>query len=296
MTRSIIGDLPAFFAVARELNFSKAAKVLGVSQSTLSATIKQLEGRLGARLLERTTRSVSLTVAGRQLFQSVEPLYRRIDDRLNALIPKDNTPSGTVRLAVTSHIIQMILLPKLCRFLQFHPNIRIEMNVICLPINEVAQMFHAYVGPHDPLLDNATTTRVSPDIRFAVVGSPSYFEAKPLPWKPHDLEGHRCINIRPEITGDILNWQFKKDGQEVQVTVEGQLIFNQFEHALEAAISGFGLAYAPERLAASYINSGLVHRVLDDWCAPLTSHYLYFPRGEITPALRLLIDALEYSE
>ncbi|MDE1146730.1 MAG: LysR substrate-binding domain-containing protein [Azospirillaceae bacterium] len=293
MSRSTINDLPAFFAIAQERSFTKAAALLGVSQPKLSVTIRQLEERLGVRLLSRTTRSVSLTEAGERLLRSVEPLYRNIEAGLEALNLAKDAPAGTVRLAVGASYLRAILWPKLMEILPRYPDLKVEITVGLVDITKNG--IDAGVKLSDDVPPGMTAVAVSPDFRFAVVGSKSYFTTNPVPQMPRDLAAHRCINVRPPPYDELWPWEFEKDSREEHIQVDGQLAFNQLDLVMEAAVAGFGLAYVPECLAAPYLAEGRVQRVLEDWCLPSQGYHMYFPESaQISPALGFLIDALRY--
>jgi|SRR6516165_4668405 DNA-binding transcriptional LysR family regulator len=295
MVRENVNDLLAFLAVAREQSFTRAAAQLGVSQSALSHTIRQLETRLGLRLLTRTTRSVSPTEAGERLLQNVGPRFDEIDAELVALSELREKPAGTIRITATDYAIDTLIWPKLVKFLPKYPDIKVELIGDYGLSDIVAERYDAGVRLGEQVAKDMISVRIGPDVRFAVVGAKSYFAKHSPPTTPQDLVGHTCINLRLPTYGGLYAWEFAKDGREMKVRVEGQLIFNSIFHILNAAVAGFGLAHLPEDLAEPYLAKGRLQRVLEDWCPPWPGYHLYYPsRRQSSPAFALLVDALRY--
>jgi DNA-binding transcriptional LysR family regulator len=295
MARESINDLVAFLAVARERNFTRAAAKLGVSQSALSHTIRDLEARLGVRLLSRTTRSVSPTQAGERLLHTIGPRLDEIDAELAALSEFRDKPAGTIRITATDYAADTILLPKLTKFLRQYPDIKIEMIVDYGLTDIVAGRYDAGVRAGEQVAKDMIAVRIGPDMRSAVVGAPSYFKNRAEPKRPQDLIGHNCINLRLPTHGGLYAWEFEKGGRELKVRVEGQLVFNRTFQMLNAALAGFGLAYVPEDLVLPHLKKGRLKRVLEDWCPPYPGYHLYYPsRRQSSAAFGLLVDALRY--
>jgi DNA-binding transcriptional LysR family regulator len=295
MARETFSDLVAFLAVAREKSFTRAAAKLGVSQSALSHTIRGLEERLGLRLLTRTTRSVAPTEAGERLLQSVGPRLDEIEAEIAALSELREKPAGTIRITATDYAVETILWPKLNRFLRQYPDVQVELITDYGLTDIVAERFDAGVRFGEQVARDMIAVRIGPDIRIAVVGTPSYFEGRPEPKAPQELVGHNCINLRLPTRGGLYAWEFEKDGRELRVHVEGQLVFNGTFQMLNAAVAGFGLAYVPEDVARPHLTKGRLKRVLADWCPPYSGYHLYYPsRRQATPAFNLLVDALRY--
>jgi DNA-binding transcriptional LysR family regulator len=295
MARENFNDLLAFLAVARERSFTRAAAKLGVSQSALSHTIRGLESRLGLRLLTRTTRSVSPTVAGERLLATVGPRFEEIDEELAALSELRDKPAGTIRITTDEHAARTILWPKLAQLLPDYPDIKVEMIVDYGLTDIVAQRYDIGVRLGDQVAKDMIAVRISPDMRMAVVGTPSYFAKRPRPKTPRDLTEHNCINLRLPTYGGLYVWEFEKAGQELKVRVEGQLVFNATTQMLGAALDGCGLAYVPEDLARPHIADGRLKSVLKDWCPAFPGYHLYYPsRRQSSRALGVLIDALRY--
>jgi DNA-binding transcriptional LysR family regulator len=295
MQRGILDNLAAFLAVGRERSFTKAAAKLGVSQSALSHTIRELEARLGVRLLTRTTRSVSPTEAGERLLLNAGPRLEEIDAELAAIGELRETPAGTLRITATEYVVDAILWPKLEKFLRQYPDIKVEFFLDNAMIDIVAQRFDAGVRAGEQVAKDMIAVRIGPDMRMAVVGAPAYFRKRPEPKKPQDLVGHTCINLRLSTHGGLYAWEFEKGARELKVRVEGQLVFNGTTQMINAAVGGFGLAYVPEDLAQPHLAKGRLKRVLEDWCPPYSGYHLYYPsRRQTTPAFALLVDALRY--
>lgn len=295
MQRGNLDDLVAFLAVARERSFTKAAAKLGVSQSALSHTIRDLEARLGVRLLTRTTRSVSPTEAGERLLGTVGPRFEEIEAELTAVSELREKPAGTIRMTATDYAADTILWPKLTKFLQQYPDIKVEITIDYGLTDIVAGRFDAGVRSGEQVAKDMIAVRIGPDMRVAVVGAPAYFRTRSEPKKPQDLIAHNCINLRLPTHGGLYAWEFEKGARELKVRAEGQLIFNGTFQMLNAALAGFGLAYVPEDLAQPYIAKGRLKRVLEDWCPPYSGYHLYYPsRRQSSAAFALLVDALRY--
>ncbi len=295
MARSGVNDLQAFFAVARERSFTKAAAQLGVSQSALSHTIRGLEERLGLRLLTRTTRSVAPTAAGERLIRTVGPRFAEIDAELAALSELREKPAGTVRITAAEHPAEAILWPALAKFLPDYPDIKVEVIIDYGLTDIVTERYDAGIRHGDIVAKDMIAVRIGPDMRSAVVGSPAYFTRRKKPKTPHDLTAHDCINLRLPTHGGIYAWEFEKDGRELKVRVEGQLVFSNLGLRLNAALAGLGLAYLPEDRVQQHIKTGGLVRVLGDWCPPYSGYHLYYPsRRQPTPAFALLVEALRH--
>jgi DNA-binding transcriptional LysR family regulator len=295
MARENINDLIAFLTVARERSFTRAAAQLGVSQSALSHTVRGLEERLGLRLLTRTTRSVAPTQAGERLLQTVGPRLEEIVAELEALTELREKPAGTIRITAGDHATETILWPKLAKFLPHYPDIKVEITLDYGLTDIVAQRFDAGVRLGEQVAKDMIAVRIGPDVRFAVVGAPTYFVTRPEPTTPQDLVGHTCINLRLPTRGGLWPWEFEQDGRELNVRVDGQLVFNGIFQVLNAALEGFGLAYVPEDLALPHVAAGRLKRVLEEWSPLWAGYHLYYPsRRQPSAAFTLLVDALRH--
>jgi DNA-binding transcriptional LysR family regulator len=295
MKREVLGDMSVFLAVAEARSFTRAAARLGTSQSNLSHTVRRLEESLGIRLLMRTTRSVAPTEAGERLIETLRPALDEIEGRLVALGEMRNKPAGTVRITATQHAAETILWPAMARLLPNHPEVNVELSINTAFTDIVTERFDAGVRLGEQVAKDMIAVRLGPEIRMAVVSAPSYFANHPKPKTPHDLTRHRCINLRLPTRGGLYAWEFEKGGRELNVRVEGQLIFNESRMVLLAATAGAGLAYLLEDQVKPLIADGQLVRVLGDWCAPFPGYHLYYPsRRQLSPAFALLVDALRF--
>jgi DNA-binding transcriptional LysR family regulator len=295
MQRGSLDDLRALVAVGRERSFTKAAAKLGVSQSALSQTVRQLEARIGVRLLNRTTRSVSLTEAGERLFGTVASRIEEIESELAAVGELREKPAGTIRITATEYATEAILLPRLTKLLRAYPDIKVEIAIDYGLTDVVAQRFDAGVRSGEQVARGMIAVRIAPDMRMAVVGAPGYFKQRPLPKKPEDLVAHSCINLRLPIHGGLYAWEFEKGGRELKVRVDGQLVFNGAGQILNAALAGLGLAYLPEGMVQPHLRRGRLTRVLEDWCQPYPGYHLWYPsRRQSSAAFALLVNVLRY--
>ena len=295
MSRTDFNDLMWFRIVAEERNFTKAAARIGVAQSTLSHTIKRLETNLGLRLLNRTTRSVSPTPAGARLLASVAPRLGEIEDEIAALMAFRDKPSGSIRMTLSDHAFQTVVWPKLEPVLQQHPDVGIEFSLDSGFRNIVEDGFDAGVRLGESVEKDMIAVRIGPDWRMVAVASPAYLASREMPQHPHDLLGHNCINMRHETRGGLYAWEFEKDGQEVNVRVEGQLIFNNSYAMMGAVLGGLGVAFVPNSLADDYVASGELTLLLDDWSPYFDGYFLYYPtRRQNLPVFKLVLDALRH--
>ena len=296
MTAESYDQLAIFSAVAQERSFTRAAAKLGMSQPALSRAMRQLEERLGVRLLARTTRSVSPTEAGEHLLRVIAPRFEEIDNELALLSEFRDKPSGKLRITAGEHSAITILHPVLAKLLPDNPDLKIEIIVDYGLTDIVAEGFDAGVRLGEQVAKDMIAMRIGPDMRMAVVSSPAYFARYPKPKIPSDLMQHNCITLRMPTYGGLFLWEFEKNGQELKVRVEGQLVFNNIAMRLEAALQGLGLAYMPEDLVQEYVAQGRLIRVLADWCEPFSGYHLYYPsRRQSSPAFTLLREALRYS-
>jgi DNA-binding transcriptional LysR family regulator len=288
-------DLAAFAMVAKERSFTRAAAKLRVSPSALSQTVRNLEERLGLRLLTRTTRSVASTEAGERLLRTIASRFEEIEAELAALSELRDKPAGTVRITAGEHPAISVLQPALKRFLPDYPDIRVEIIIDYGLTDIVAAGYDAGVRMGEQVAKDMIAVRIGPDMRMAVVASPAYFEQYSLPRTPQDLAGHKCINMRLPTYGGLFPWGLEKRGREVKVRAEGQLVFNSLGMRLSSALDGLGVAYMPEDQVLPYIAEGRLIRVLEDWCPKFPGYHLYYPsRRHSSPALSLLIEKFRY--
>ncbi|PLR44128.1 LysR family transcriptional regulator [Chimaeribacter arupi] len=297
MLKENFNELLTFLMVAREKSFTKAAAKLGVSQSSLSHSIKALEARLNTRLLTRTTRSVAPTEIGERLMACLEPRLADLEQALASVIQLNGIAAGNIRLSAGEHAARSVLWPKLKPFLLAHPQINVELEVNNGFVDIVDDRFDAGVRLGESIHKDMVAVRIGPDMRMVVVGSPAYFAAHGTPQTPHELQQHRCINMRLPTAGGLYHWEFEKDGKPLCVRVEGQLTFNLLSERIDAVLCGFGLAFVPEDMVQDAIKSGALVQVLEAWCPLFPGYYLYYPSRKQHPAaFALMIEALRYTE
>ncbi|MBV7543525.1 LysR family transcriptional regulator [Acidovorax sp. sic0104] len=292
-----LNDLRAFVVVARERSFTRAAAQLGLSRSALSHAMLALEARLGVRLLSRTTRSVSTTEAGARLLATVAPRLQEIEAELGALSAMRDKPAGTVRITAHDHAIATVLWPRLQPLLLEYPDIRIEFSVDYAFTDIASQRFDAGVRVGDRVDKDMVAVRIGPPLRMAVAASPAYLACKALPATPHDLTGHQCVNLRLPTHGGLYAWDFEKDGQALAVRVQGQVVFNNTQLMLQAALDGLGFCYVPLEMVQPHSAHGRLVPVLQDWWPSFSPYHLYYAnRRQTAPALALVIEALRWRE
>jgi len=296
MVKRNLNDLLYFVTVAREGSFTRAASLLGVTQSALSQAISGLETRLDIRLLTRTTRSVSPTVAGERLLNAIGHRFDEIDAELDALTAMRDKPAGTVRITCGEHIFRTTLLPKVTPLLLEYPDIKVEFDINYRLRDIVADRFDAGVRMGDTIDKDMIAVPVGPPLRMAIAASPAYFEKHPVPKTPRDLLKHNCINMRMQTAGGLYVWDFERRGKTLNVRVDGQLIVNTSPSIVDSAVAGLGIASLPEEEFAPYLDDGRLVRVLEDWCPPFPGYYLYYPsRKQPSHAFSLVLDALRWT-
>lgn len=295
MQRRELNDLLWFVVVAEERSFTKAAARLGTSQSTLSATIKRLEQRLGLRLLTRTTRSVAPTQAGERLLGSIAPRIAEIEHDLADLMALRDKPSGLVRITISDHAYHWLVWPKLKPVLIEYPDIHLEFSIDNGLRNIVEERFDAGVRLGESLEKDMVAVRIGPDWRLVAVASPTYLALHGVPASPQDLIHHNCMNHRQGRSGGLYSWEFARGGRELRVRVEGQLTFNSTSPMLEAAIEGCGVAYVPEDMVTKELARGTLTQVLDDWSPHFPGYHLSYPsRRQLSPAMSIVVETLRH--
>ncbi|MBB1200823.1 LysR family transcriptional regulator [Enterobacteriaceae bacterium 89] len=293
MLKENFNELQCFLMVARERSFTKAAAKLGVSQSALSHAVKALETRLNLRLLTRTTRSVSATEAGERILACLEPGLAELEAELGNIVQMNGVASGNLRLSAGDHAVSSLLWPKLKPFLRQYPDIHVEVVVDNGFVDIVQGRYDAGVRLGESVDKDMVAVRIGPDMRMVTVASPGYLSQYGIPQTPHDLQHHRCINMRLPTAGGVYHWEFEKAGKPLRVRVEGQLMINPHAARIDAAQEGFGIACVPEDTVEEAIKAGTLIQVLDDWSPSFPGYYLYYPsRRHHPPAFALLIEAL----
>ena len=293
MTRASLDDLAAFVTVTRMHSFTRAAAALGTSTSNLSHTIRRLEARLGYRLLQRNSRSVSLTEAGGTLLDTLGPALESIGGALDALELGRDRVSGTLRITATRQAYDAVIRPVLPAFTAGHPDATLEVLIDYAYRDIVADRFDAGIRLGEKLEQDMIALKVGPDLCMAVVAAPDYLEHSSAITHPSDLTRHRCINYRMVGAGTIYAWEFERDGHALDVRVPGPLTFNEPELMLEAALDGLGVGYLLDLEVAPYVQNGRLIRLLADWTPPFPGFHLYYScRRQMRPVLAAFIEAV----
>lgn len=295
MDREDWGSLAAFAIVAEEKSFTKAAARLRVSPSALSHTLRRLEERLRIRLLARSTRSVSTTGAGERLLARLRPALQDIAFAVEDLGRLLERPSGHIRISASRHAGKAVLSPMLPKFARDYPDIVVEALIEATFVDIVARRLDAGIRLGESLQKDVVAVPVTGECRMAVVATPGYFATHPPPRSPGELRNHRCINLRFPTSGAIYKWEFERGPHKMEVAVDGPLIFDDEDMAIDAMLSGAALAYVFEDSVASLIEAGALKRVLEDWTPPFPGFFLYYPsRRQVSPALAAFIDAVRF--
>ncbi|MBY3273609.1 LysR family transcriptional regulator [Rhizobium laguerreae] len=292
MVRPSLNDLAAFAAVANHRSFRRAAEVMGVSRSALSHAIIGLEGKLGVRLFNRTTRSVSLTQAGARLLARLDPVLQDLDQALDTLSEERGTPSGTLRINANKSGARILLAEVVPLFLDLYPDVELDLVSEGRLVDIVEQGFDAGIRLLETVPKDMVAVKFGGDVRFIAVAAPSYLDGKARPHTPDDLYAHCCVRQRLP-SGKRYRWEFSKRGAEVAIDVPGNLTLDDNDLLVQAAADGRGIAYVPEYFAQPFLGSGQLVTVLDDWCPPTPGLALYYPRSRHVPSpLRAFIDLL----
>ena len=292
MPATDLAELAAFDAVARHRSFRRASEERGVTPSAISHAVSHLEARVGIRLLNRTTRSVSLTDAGAMLLARLSPAFADIGSALDSLNQFRDTPFGKVRINVPASIAPLVVGPILAPLIAQNPNLELEVAATDRLVDIVEEGFDAGIRLGENLRDGMTAVRIKPRLRFSVFGSPAYFAKRPAPKTPADLRDHACIRtIFP--SGIAYPWWFSRNGAEIEFEPTGPLSLDDQSLMIEAALSGVALAYVLEERARPHVDSGRLVECLAPWCPPEDWLYLYYPtRKHLSAGLRAVIDAL----
>ncbi|AVT60993.1 MULTISPECIES: LysR family transcriptional regulator [Pectobacterium] len=291
-SRENYNDLHVFMLVAREGSFTRAAARLGLAQSGISRTIRDLEVRLRVQLLVRTTRSLSLTQAGEQLYRTAMSGFQSLDAGLATLAHFRDIPSGTVRINASQHAIEKVLLPKLVIFRQHYPDIRLELISESRFVNIIDERFDAGVRLGGEVDEGMVAVRITPDMEMVMVGTPDHFLQYGFPQTPAELAVHPCIAYQ-FADGSLYQWELWLEGKPIKHRPEGQWVFSDSYMEAAAAKMGLGLAYVPEELVATELEHGKLIRVLQQFSHRLDGLYLYYPHRNASPALRAVIDTLK---
>lgn len=291
--RPTLIELRALAAIVQNRSFRKAADELALSPSTLSHMMRGLEERLGTRLLNRTTRSVSTTDTGERLFERILPILSDLDEALTEIDAQRLVPSGRLRLTASETVSMLLMDVVVPKFLSTYPQITLDLVSDPNFVDIVSAGFDAGVRLGEAVPLDMVAVRFGGPSRMLAVAAPSYLAARRVPKVPDDLSGHICIGSRTP-AGRPYKWEFEKHGQAIALEVDGQLILNRTELMMKAAMSGLGIAFVPQRLAAPHIASGNLTAVLEDWCPGYPGLFLYYPGHRQVPgALRAFIDTLK---
>ncbi|RDU95833.1 LysR family transcriptional regulator [Trinickia dinghuensis] len=292
MTRAGLTELNAFIAIAEHRSFSAAARVLGVSPSALSHTIRNFEAGLGVRLFNRTTRSVAPTEAGEQLLRRVRPAVADLDDAMNEIASTGDHPSGSLRISASESGARPLVRHVLPGFLARYPDIRVELVVDSRLVDIVAQGFDAGIRIFEDVPRDMIAIRFGPDMRFCAVASPAYLARRAPPKAPHDLLKHECIRFRFE-SGAIYRWDLARRGKSATIDVEGPLTLGNVGLMIDAALAGIGIAWVPQERVAEHLEAGRLVPVLPEWSPTFAGLCLYYPANRHPPtALHLFAQAV----
>ena len=285
MYRPGLNDLDAVVAIARRASFRAAALDLGMSTTALSNAVGKLEASLGVRLFNRTTRSVSLTDAGRVFVEQVGPALQDIHGAMEAVRSQQATPSGTLRINAFATAAREILSPLVLEFLRRYPQVHVDLVTEGRLVDIVAEGFDLGVRVADLVPSDMIAVSLGRPQRYAVVGSPAYFEKHGRPRVPPDLLNHQCIRVRLP-NGALYRWQFEKRGQTAQIDVSGPITLDEASLARTAVLEGIGLGFFMEQDVRADIEAGRLVRVLEDWTPPFAGLCLYYP-GRRNPSAAL---------
>lgn len=286
MRGSDFAELKAFVAIVERRSFARAAEHLGLSPSALSQIIRQLEGRIGARLLNRTTRSVAPTASGEQLYRRIAPLFAEMAAAVAEASEATGQMRGTLRINTLGIAARTIIAPRLARFHQVHPDVVLDIVVDDALADIVAGRFDAGIRVGNRLEKDMVAVRLTPDLAMVAVASPDYLARRGIPKSPADLHHHTCINWRLQMDGRHYRWEFRKRGRDIEVAVDGPVVTNHADIGIGAALNGLGIAYHFARDGLDeLLAQGRLVQVLADWSISRPGLYLYYPNRQHRPAL-----------
>ncbi|WP_203310858.1 LysR family transcriptional regulator [Sphingomonas beigongshangi] len=292
ISRSDLADFAYFLAIARLGSFRRAATAMGVTTSALSHAMTALEARRGVRLLNRTTRSVTLTAAGEELRASIEQPMQAIEDAAGRLDRYRDAPAGRVRINVLEDAVGLILEPVMPVFVDRYPDVAIDVSVSNRMIDIVGSGFDAGIRYGGTVPEDMIAQRLSPDLRWIAAAAPAYIARFGMPRVPDDLRAHRCVGIRLG-NEKLYHWEFERDGQAIAIATPGPITVDASHAAVAFGLRGAGIIYATEAVLRPFLDSGTLHPVLDDWSPIGSGFHIYYPgRRHLPTALRLLIDLI----
>ncbi|MYM66602.1 LysR family transcriptional regulator [Pseudoduganella sp. FT55W] len=294
MRGSEFAELKAFAAVVERASFARAAEYLGLSPSALSQTIRLLEQRLGSRLLNRTTRSVSPTATGEQLYGRIAPLFREMAEAVAQASAATGQTGGVLRINTLGMAARQVIAPRLGRYHRAHPEVILDIVVDDALSDIVAGRFDAGIRVGRRLEKDMVAVRLTPDVKMVAVASPDYLARRGTPVSPADLHSHACINWRLPVDGSAHRWEFEKAGKRMDMAVEGPLVTNNSDIGVAAALQGLGILHAFDRERVdAHLASGELVPVLEQWSITQPGLFLYHPsRQHLPSALRAFIDCL----
>lgn len=286
MRGSEFAELKAFVTVVERASFARTAEHLGLSPSALSQTIRQLESRIGARLLNRTTRSVAPSASGELLYRRIAPLFREMAVAVADASEAAGQNTGTLRINTLGIAARTIIAPRLARFHQAYPDVVLDIVVDDALADIVLGRFDAGIRVGGRLEKDMIAIRLTPDLSMVAVASPDYLARRGIPKTPADLHQHACINWRLQMDGRQYRWEFEKRGKRLEVAVDGPVVTNHADIGVAAALSGLGIAYHFERDGvAEHLAQGRLVQVLADWSISRPGLFLYYPNRQHRPAL-----------
>lgn len=280
MEKQEFAELSAFLAVVRHGTFARGALHLGVSPSALSQTIRRLEGRLGVRLLNRTTRSVSTTAAGERLATRLGPALAELDASVHALAEERDVTTGIVRINAPKLVALRMLGPHLAKFHAAYPGIVLDVTTDDTYTDIVAHRFDIGIRLGESLSKDMVAVRIGPDLRMAAVASPGYLKKHGTPRAPNDLKAHACINWRRPSSGAIYRWELERRGRSFSIEVDGPIVTNDPAVMLAAALQGLGIAYLSDAEVAEHVERGRLVQVLAPWSPRFEGFFLYYPHRQ----------------
>lgn len=297
MARDNINDILIFFEVARERSFTRAAAKLGMTQSALSHIIRALEQRLGVRLLNRTTRSVSPTEAGERLLENVAPRLEEVEAEIAAVSELGGKPIGTIRITAIDHVIDTVLWPRLAPVLPQYPDLHVEMHADYRLTDIAADRYDIGVRYGDQVEHDMIAVRLSAALPLMIVGSPAYFAWHSRPTSMQELMKHNCIMLRLATRGGLYAWELEHEGVQLEARVRGQVVCSNANQMVNAALSGNGLAFVTEDMVGEHVRAGRLVSVMPDWCGSFPGLHAYYPsRRHASRVMEIVIDAIRYKD
>jgi DNA-binding transcriptional LysR family regulator len=286
-------ELLVLVEVARGRSFRHAATRLAQSPSSVSHTIRSLEERLGAKLLNRTTRSVSPTEAGQLLLDRIAPAFLEIDAAVAAVHDFRDRPVGVVRINVPSVAAEILLTPVLSRFVQTYPDVRLEITMEDSFVDIVEGGFDVGIRLGEHLHRDMIGVRLTSDLTLAIVCSPDYLSDKPTPKTPNDLRNHACLMYRFEGNRHVYAWPLRHKGETIDFLVDGVITTNNLGMIMSSCLGGAGIACLVSQMVDSYVEQGKLIRILNDWCESFPGFFLYYSSRQMSAAVRAFVDFLQ---